>query len=558
MNLRLRRSGWLWALPLLFMALFFYLPLAAILRQSVSTPGVGAAPLNWQAVLRPLGFTVWQAALSTVLTLLVGLPAAYLFARFQFPGKALLRTLTAIPFILPTVVVAAGFNALIGPRGWLNLGLMQLFGLESPPIQLLNTLWAILLAHIFYNTTIVIRLVGSALASLDPRLVMAARVLGASPATALRQITLPLLRPSILAAALLVFLFDFSSFGVILLLGGPRFATLEVEIYTQAVSLLNLRTAAVLSLVQLLCTLALTIFAARLGSKTIPQNPRPAAENLRRAHTFTEKAFVALMVILVVLLLVSPLLALTARSITRLEPARAGQASFTPGITLEYYRELFINRRGSLFYVPPIQAGVNSLVYGLITVALALLLGFPAAYALARKDTLARLLDPLLMLPLGTSAVTLGLGFILVFNRPPLDIRSFPLLVPFAHTLVALPFVIRSLLPAVSSIPPSLRHAAAALGAPPARIWREIDLPIISRAALAAAIFAFTISLGEFGATALLARPETPTLPVAVYRFLSQPGALNYGQALAAGTLLMLLCAASLALIEQIQERTAW
>ena len=162
------------------------------------------------------------------------------------------------------------------------------------------------------------------------------------------------------------------------------------------------------------------------------------------------------------------------------------------------------------------------------------------------------------MLPLGTSAVTLGLGYLLTFNGPPLDVRSFPLLVPVAHSLVALPFVVRTLLPALRSIPPSLRQAAAVLGASPRRVWWEVDWPVLGRAALVSAVFAFTISMGEFGATTFLANPEYPTLPVAIFRFLSQPGATNYGQAMAMATLLLLVCAAGVLLLERFQEGKEW
>jgi thiamine transport system permease protein len=164
-----------------------------------------------------------------------------------------------------------------------------------------------------------------------------------------------------------------------------------------------------------------------------------------------------------------------------------------------------------------------------------------------------RLMDPVLMLPLGTSAVTLGLGFILALDRPPLDLRASPLLVPLAHTLVALPFVVRSLTPALRSIRPRLRQAAAVMGASPLQVARLVDFPLIGRASLVAAIFAFTISLGEFGATSLIARPEYPTIPIMIYRFISQPGALNYGQALALSTILMLVCASGMLAIERFR-----
>jgi thiamine transport system permease protein len=151
--------------------------------------------------------------------------------------------------------------------------------------------------------------------------------------------------------------------------------------------------------------------------------------------------------------------------------------------------------------------------------------------------------------------VTLGLGFLVTFNRPLLDPRSFPLLIPIAHSLVALPFVVRTILPAIQSIPASLKQVAQVLGASRLRVWREIDLPILLPAALSGVIFAFTISLGEFGATTFLARPENPTMPVAIYRFLSQPGGLNYGQALAMSTILLVICTAGIVSLEWIGSR---
>lgn len=257
---------------------------------------------------------------------------------------------------------------------------------------------------------------------------------------------------------------------------------------------------------------------------------------------------------MLLVLLAAPLGALGLRSISRLEANRGERGQVEMGFTFAYYQELFINRRGSLFYVPPIAALRNSLIYAAATVCLSLVIGIFAANALARRNAVNRFLDPIIMLPLGASAVTLGLGFIIVFNRPPLDVSTFPLLIPVAHSLVALPFVVRTIHPAILSIPVSLRHAAAVLGASPWKVWLEVDLPIILRASLVAAIFSFTISLGEFGATSFLTRPEIPTLPVAIFRFLSQPGALNYGQAMAMATILMFVCGFSIILLEQLQK----
>jgi thiamine transport system permease protein len=525
------RGSFLLSLPaVVFLALFFFYPLARILGLTLD-PSVFTSD-NFLLTSHVLSFTFYQAFLSTLLTFLLGLPAAYLFTRFDFRGKSLLRAMTAIPFMLPTVVVASSFNALFGPRGWLSF-LAPSSTFNFSPFAL------ILLAHVFYNTTIIIRIVGNALTQLDPRLEAAARTLGANPLQVWTHVILPLLRVPLLAAGLLVFLFDFTSFGVILLLGGAKFATLEVEIYIQALQLLNLPMAALLSVIQLLCTLAFSILYSHFSAQMlVPTAPRPSTA--RRPKTLLEKIYTASLIFLLSSFFVLPLIALPIRSITRLEADRGQRGDVQYGLTASYYSELFVNRRGSIFYVPPAEAARNSLTYAAATVALSLLLGLPLASALARPGRIERILDPLLMLPLGASAVTLGLGFIVTFNQPFfVFLLSSPLVIPLAHTIIALPFVVRALQPAIASIPERLRHAAATLGASPWRVWQTVDWPILSRAILSAATFAFTVSLGEFGAATLLARPDFPTLPVAIARFLAQPGGLNYGQAMAMSTSLM-------------------
>jgi thiamine transport system permease protein len=532
----------LWLLPLAFLIAAFFYPLSRILTLSFDPQALTSE--NIQLAARVLLFTFYQATLSTLLTLLLGLPSAYLFARYDFRGKSLLRALTAIPFLLPTVVVAAGFSALLGPRGLIH----TLFPLST--FNFIGTLTAILIVHVFYNTTIIIRVVGNALASLDPKLEAAARSLGADPSRVWWNVTLPLLRPALMASTLLVFLFDFTSFGVILLLGGSQFATLEVEIYLRVLRLPNLPLAALLSVIQLVCTILFSILYSHFAShSTIQTAPRSARSNLRKPRTFREKIFVTAFVFLLTAFFLLPLSALPIRSLFRIEADRGQRDEVQYGFTTDYYTELFVNRRGSVFYVPPIQATINSLGYAGATVVISLLLGFPAAIALARPTRLERILDPLITLPLGSSAVMLGLGFILSYGAW----LTSPLLVPFAHTLVAFPFVIRTLQPAIASIPERLHQAASSLGAPPLEVWKSIDLPILRRAILTAGIFAFTISLGEFGATLLIARPDYPTIPVAIERFLSQPGGLNYGQAMAMATILMLLTVVSILLIEKIR-----
>jgi len=551
----------LWLAPAAFLLLFYFYPLGSIFSLSFSRSQAGFFAPIIEAIKssipwRVLGFTFWQAILSTLLTLAIGLPGAYLFGHFNFRGKSLLQALTGIPFLMPTLVVAAAFNALLGPGGWVNIGLMKLLNLNNAPIQFVNTLTAILVAHVFYNTTIVLRTVGDFWSHLDPRINQAARMLGANRWQALRWVVLPLLAPAIAASALLVFIFDFTSFGVILILGGPHFATLEVEIYYQTISLFNLPLAAVLSLLQLACTLGLTVLYTRLIRRlSIPLPLKSTRVTYRRLTTRRSKLAAGVIIFSLLTILIVPLAALSLRSVTRLEPNRGEQTVSSPGLTLDFYRNLWVNSTASISYAPPSTAIIISLGYAITTTVLALLLGFPAALALSRDSTshLSHAFDALLMLPLGTSAVTLGLGFIVALDKPPLDLRSSLLLVPLAHTLVAFPFVVRNLTPAFRSIQPRIRQAAATLGASPGKVMRYVDIPMIGRSLLVAATFAFTISLGEFGATSLIARPEYPTIPIAIYRLISRPGESNYGQALALSTILMIVAGGAMFIIDRLR-----
>ncbi len=528
-------------LPLLFLLIFFFYPLGNIFRLSLTAEALG------ELVQRPsfrnvVWFTVWQAALSTGLTLLLGLPAAYLFARYEFRGKTVLRALTTIPFVMPTVVVAAAFRALLGVNGPLNRLLTAVLQTDTPLIQLEQTLTIILLAHVFYNVTVVVRLVGGFWGNLNPRLVEAAQTLGASPRRAFWEITLPLLRPSLISASLLIYLFTFTSFGVILILGGPAFSTIETEIYRQYITFLRPDVAAALSLLQIVFTFGLMSLYAKWQQQTaVSLELRPQESTQRQAKTVGEKLALGGMVAGLLLFLLTPLLALVWQSLVD----REGQ------FTLAYYQALPTLRRDSVVFVPPLVALRNSLGYALLTVIVAGVLGLFSATFLIRPSRWRSWLDPLFMLPLGASAVTLGFGYVVTFRW----LRTSPLLVLIAHVLVAFPFVVRTLLPVLQGIKPSLREAAAVLGASPSRVWREVDLPIVGRALLVASVFAFTVSMGEFGATSFIVRPNSGylTIPIAIERFLGQPGVLNYGQALAMSTILMLVTAVGFIAIERFR-----
>ncbi|WP_403491383.1 ABC transporter permease [Streptomyces caniferus] len=543
----------LMAVPLAFFALFFAYPVVAIVGRGLKDGGqwqLGrfGAVLSDPDIVHVLWFTVWQAAASTGLTLLIALPGAYVFARFDFPGKQLLRAVVAVPFVLPTVVVGSAFLALVGRGGLLD----ELWG-----VRLDTSVWAILLAHVFFNYAVVVRTVGGLWAQLDPRQEEAARMLGAGRFAAWRRVTLPALGPAVAAAALMVFLFTFTSFGAVQILGGPTFATLEVEIYRQTAEFLDLPTAAVLTLVQFAAVLGvLALHAWTVRRRETALRLVPASQTAHRPRGRGQWTLLWGTLAVITLLLLVPLAVLVERSF-------AGPHGYGAG----FYTSLrSAATADSTFAVAPLDALWNSLAYGAAATAIALVVGGLAAAALtlprlrrgpmgrtAWISRFARGFDALLMLPLGVSAVTVGFGFLISLDTPPLDLRASWWLVPLAQALVGVPFVVRTMLPVLRAVDGRLREAAAVLGASPWRVWREVDLPMVRRALLIAAGFAFAVSLGEFGATVFIARPDQPTLPVAVARLLGRAGELNYGQAMALSTILMVVCAAALLVLERLR-----
>jgi thiamine transport system permease protein len=445
-----------------------------------------------------------------------------MFARYRFRGKQLLWSALLVPFVLPTIVVAVSMLGVIGSGG--------LSG-----VDLTGSVWAILIAHVFFNYAVVVRTVGSTWSTIDPRTEESARALGATPLRAFTSVTWPLIRSSVAAAASIVFLFSFTSFGIVLILGGSRYRTLEVEIYDQTAKFLHLDVAAVLAIVQLVVVVGILVWFGRSQRRrAIMFDQRSARETERSPQRWTERLFIAGNISFLAVLLGVPLIVLIVRSFS------------TPnGWGFDFYEALTDSRGGSTSFVPPIDAIGNSLLFASMATCLAVVLGSCAALAIVGNSArhsdsrFGRWTDTALMVPLGTSAVTVGFGFIIVFDEPPLNLRSSVWLIPIAHSLIAMPFVVRLLVPAMRSIDPRLREAAATLGASPRRVWFAVDIPILTRALAAAAGFAFAVSLGEFGATAFLTRPDRPTMPIAIYRSLGRPGEFNFGQAMAMSTLLM-------------------
>lgn len=510
-------------LPVAFLLLFFVYPVVTIIERGLSGDGgfgLTVDVLTARRTLQVLWFTLWQAGISTVLTLFAGLPLAWVLARFHFRGRSLIRALVLVPFVLPTVVVAAAFLALMPPGDQRGVAV-------------------ILAAHVFFNLAVVARVVSSWWVRFDSGLWDVAATLGAGPVARLRTVTLPVLAPALAASAALVFLFCFTSFGVILILGGPSYSTLETEIYNQAARFFDLRTAAALSLLQLAATgFVLAVVGAlerRTGRTVIVAAER---EVLRRPRG-NERYWIAVVLGLTGIGLGLPVVALLQRSFA------------TPnGYGLTFFRRL--GEESAALLVPPWQTVLNSLAFASAATVVALVVGGLVAAITVRLRF--GWLDALVMLPLGVSAVMLGLGYVIAFDAPPLDVRGSAWLVPVVQSLVAAPFVVRIMAPALRSVDERLREAAAVLGASPGQVWREIDLALVLRALGVAAGFAFAISLGEFGATVFIARSDWPTVPVAIFRFLGRPGALNSGQAAALGVVLMVLTTATVLVADRVSS----
>lgn len=512
--------------PIAFFGYFFIYPLATILVTGLTERSAAFGILGRASIREIAWFTLWQAAASTLLTLAVALPGAYVIGRYEFAGKRLIKAAITVPFIMPTVVVGGAFLTVLGPSSPIG-------------IDLRRTVWAILIAHVFFNYAVVVRAVSTAWERLDPTLTAAAASLGASRLQTLRHVTLPLLAPAIASAASIVFLFTVTSFGVVLILGDLVHSTIEVEIWRQATSLLNLPAAAALAVVQLAAiTLILWQYARYQQRRAVRGRIGAVAKTSVRPTSRRAKALIGANLILMAVLLALPLLAVVVRSLS------------TPsGWSLDSYRALV--EPNAVLFVPVVDAIRNSVGIALLATAIAVVIGVLAAWSIDRASSrFGSSLDVLIMLPLGTSAVTLGFGFLVALDRP-IDLRTSFWLLPIAHSLIAIPFVVRTALPVLRSIDVRLREAASVLGAAPRRVWAELELPIVRRALLVGGGFAFAVSMGEFGATSFIARPDSPTLPIAIYRLLTRPGSASFGQAMAAATVLMVLTGAGIVLVER-------
>lgn len=534
----MRRAAWL-VPPVAFVVLLYVVPILAV---AFLGAGVGAADPSGRSIADLLQspyyrsrilFTFWQAALSTLLTLLVGVPLSYIFATRQFPGRRILRAAFTVPFVMPPLVLALALQSFIG-RG-------SLFAtrFDVSPLSWIGPLGAILLAHAVYNISLIIRIVGASWERFPPALGEAAATLGANPARIFWSIRFPIAATAIAAASILVFLFCASSFGIILLLGGDQVGTLETLIFEEVASFRpHYDTASLLGLLQLFTTLvavALYVVVSHRARSTYTPNILAPA---RRPSLLQCAALVA-----GALIVIGPFLTLLVEAFRyhgtwSLEPVRILLANKLPLGSYTVWQSLR-----------------TSLVFALMTLFLALPLALASLYAFRSTGRGTRWWQTMLLLPLGTSAVLIGLGYLLVFDGSPFpDLRAHPSRIILAHVLIAYPFTTRVLSPAFDALNPALLEAGRTLGARLRQLILRIELPLMRPALLAAGVFAFAVSLGEFGATLLLRRPEFNTLPLALFDAYSRPGEGFRAQAEVLALLLALVALGSFWLMEHVRK----
>ncbi|MBO4388294.1 MAG: iron ABC transporter permease [Spirochaetales bacterium] len=468
--------------------------------------------------LSVIGFTFRQALVSTLFSVAAGLPGAWLIGNCDFPGRRILKSVCMIPFVLPPILLVLGFVIFYGNNGYLNRALMALFGLSQPPLRILYSYWAIIAAHTFYNFPVVMSLTGSAWEQMDRSCEMASRTLGAGRFRTFVSVTLPRLLPAVLSSALLVFLFCFTSFAVVLVLGGgPRFTTIEVEIYNQARRLMNTDQAAALALVSLFVCIVVVITDIMLQKPV--EGLRPAGD---RRSAGKGKAWALVYALLLGFFVLAPLVSVVVRSFVG-SATRAGEKHFS----IEQYRGLFSGSVG--------QALAGSLIIAASVCIVALFCSLSLCVYLRRRKS--GFLETVAMFPMAVSSIIVGLGYYTVSRL--LGNISAHVLIVLAHTVLVIPFAIRTILPVYRALPQSLINSSRTLGCTPAGTFFRVELPLLRPILLTAGAFAFAISFGEMNATMMLSTGTVQTLPVLIYRLTDS---YNYQGACALGSVLMLVC----------------
>ena len=538
--------------PLVFVLLFLVVPLGTILVQGITTEEGGLTAGYLREIIaspyyrRIIGFTLLQAAVSTVFAVALGLPGAYFLSHVAFPGKRFLKALATVPFVLPPILVVLGFILVFGNNGIINRALMALSGAGKPPLKILYSLGAIILAHGFYNFPIAMRVIGGVWERRSLKSIEAARTLGAGGFAVFRTVTLPQILPGVLASALLIFLFCYLSFAVILVLGGgPEYTTVEVEIYRLAKFSLDFRLAGALAVIQsLIAGTVLAVYTRfqRRESAGYLQQELPPMRRFGKLPLISRSGLSIYGVIVTVVVLL-PLFAVVVRSFF----ARASWTSEAE-LTLKWYRTLFTGSTGGTSIAANTGRALgNTLILGLLCSFFSVLAGTVAAYAV-RTSRFKGLSTIVFMLPMGISTVMLGFGYLRIAHY--LDGGFIPwLFIVAAHTVIAYPFVYRTVQSILSRMSTSLTDAALTLGASRFGAFRTVDYPLLKNGLVAGGAFAFALSAGEMNATIMIAPEGFVTAPLAVYRLI---GSYNFFGACALGSFLVLMCLGAFYLIDRL------
>jgi thiamine transport system permease protein len=504
----------LWVIPLTFVAVLFYWPIAKI--TSLGFSGDWLATLTEPKTLEVIWFTLWQAAGSTLVTLVIAIPGAYLLYRKSFPGQRLIKALITVPFVLPSIVVAVGFTVFRNVHDfWIELGATFL----SDPVY-----W-IIAAHVFVNYSIAVRTIGGVWAALDTEIDEAAELDGAGRLRTLLAVSLPQLRPAIFSAAALVFLFSATSFGIVLVLGGGQVQTIETAIYFSATQFLELEGAAALVFIQTLITAAAFFIGSSLAKGTVGLEQVFEGSRKPRVDRRDWPATVVTAGIVLGLLVMPMLLVLV-------EAFKVGD-----GWGFTNFANLGTRGARDLLNISVLDAAATSLRNMIVVAGIAFVLGTLISWLLVR--TKQKLLDLVFLVPLGVSSVVLGFGFLVSFDAVWFPLRSSWLIVPLAQALIALPMVIRLVYPALVSIGKEPIEQANLDGASSWQIWRFVESGMIKGVLLTAAGYAAIISVGEFGASSFLAYGSEGTIPTLMFRLIARPGEQNYGMAMAVSAILI-------------------
>ena len=499
----------------MFIAVLFYWPITRI----VSLGFLNAWNVEVFESKNPtvIWLTFWQAAVSSVLTVVTAIPGAYLLYKRSFAGQGIIKALITVPFVLPSIVVAVGFTAFRNIHSF-----YQDFGLTffTDPVY-----W-IIAAHVFVNYSIAVRTIGGVWASLDKDVDSAAELDGAGRIRTVISISLPQLRPAIFSATALVFLFSATSFGVVLVLGGGQVQTIETLIFFAATQRLDLQLASVLVLIQTAITATAFLVGSFLakggfGLEQVFEGTKAPSIDRRDLPAVLISAAIWVGLLLMPMVLVV------------FEAFRV-----TGGFGLENFTNLATRGARDLLNITMLDAGLNSLRNMVVAGLTAFVLGTLVSWLLIR--TRFKFIDFVFLVPLGVSSVVLGFGFLISFDAVWFPLRSSWLIVPLAQSLVALPLVIRVVYPALITIGREPREQASLDGANSWQTWWFVESKLIRNVLLASLGYAAIISLGEFGASSFLANGSQATIPTMLFRLISRPGEQNYGMAMAVSAILIL------------------